>query len=92
MRYRSKHRPAARVAIDILLAEAEQLGLRGRAILRHVYRGYPWGERRGHKYRIWLHEVELCVRGVDLPFTSLARRKHRARKPSGQLVLFDRSA
>jgi hypothetical protein len=79
MRYRSPHRPLARAAIDELLGEAELLGLEGASALRHVYRGYPWGERRGHQYRIWLHEVELVVRGIDRPFTYLARRRKQGR-------------
>lgn len=48
---------SARV-IETLLAEGQVLGLSGRDLCRHVSRGYPFGARKGHPYRVWLHECE----------------------------------
>lgn len=82
-------RVAAHEAIEAALAAGRALALEGRALELHVSRhGYPFGERRNHPYRVWLHEFHRIVRGYRGPMSSKARKRIRERAARGQLVLF----
>jgi hypothetical protein len=84
-------RERAHEAITAAIAAAKELGLEGRALELHVSRkGYPFGERCNHPYRVWLHEYHRIVHGTRVPFDPRARKARAAKHgpAPGQLALF----
>jgi hypothetical protein len=83
-------RQQAHEAIMAAIAAGKELGLEGRKLELHVSRnGYPFGKRRNHPYKVWLHEFHRVLHGYRGPFDPRAKARLRRRaKAPGQLELF----
>lgn len=57
----SKWRLAARRILRETLADARSRGLDDKATLKAVAQAYPWGNRSGHVYQMWLKERKECL-------------------------------
>jgi hypothetical protein len=90
MSQRFTWRMEAAAVISEALEEGRAQGLEGKSLARFVSKAYPFGERTNYPYKVWLHEFERQVKGVNVPYSSRARQKRRrALFASGQTWLFD---
>jgi hypothetical protein len=51
----------------------ESLGLKGKELVRHCNRQFPWGQRRYHPYEIWKSEVKRQLGLVKVRFGEPSR-------------------
>jgi hypothetical protein len=61
----SKWRLAARRILRETLADARVRGLDDKETLKVVAQAYPWGDRSGHVYQMWLKERKECLAAWD---------------------------
>lgn len=88
----SRWRKRAQAVIESALDDGERLERSGKALYDFVNQQYPFGERNGHPYDIWLSEMQqLRVRlGLEEAKPAPARRKavESAPVPAEQLGLW----
>lgn len=53
--------------IAAAIVEGEAAGLDGRALLALIRERYPWGERAGWPYKVWLSEVRRQTQRLPFP-------------------------
>lgn len=54
-------RREAQKVIYPALREGMAMGLKGRALRRHIGKQYPFGVRAHFPYRVWLDELEIAL-------------------------------